>query len=125
MAQATVPVPVEDRTRNDRTKRAATILAWAGIVVLAVGFVIKYVLFYYRHYDAASWESYWPRRGWLLLHTSGGTVALLTGPWQFWTGLRQRSFEIHRRTPFVRIGSCHGCDRVNWPGGHGRGSLGF
>ena len=98
MAQATVPVPVEDRTRNDRTKRAATILAWAGIVVLAVGFVIKYVLFYYRHYDAASWESYWPRRGWLFLHTSGGTLALLTGPWQFWTGLRQRNLQIHRWT---------------------------
>jgi hypothetical protein len=98
MAQATVPVPVEDRTRSDRAKLAATILTWTGIVVLAVGFVIKYVLFYYRHYDAASWESYWPRRGWLFLHTSGGTLALLTGPWQFWTGLRQRNLQIHRWT---------------------------
>ncbi len=98
MAQATIPVPLGARTRSDRAKLTATILAWTGIVVLAVGFVIKYVLFYYRHYDAASWESYWPRRGWLFLHTSGGTLALLTGPWQFWTGLRQRNLQIHRWT---------------------------
>ena len=76
----------------------ATVLAWTGIVALAVGFVIKYVLFYYRHYDAASFESYWPRRVWLFLHINGGTLALLTGPWQFWTGLRQRNLQVHRWT---------------------------
>jgi uncharacterized membrane protein YozB (DUF420 family) len=72
--------------------------AWLGIVTLAVGFVIKYVLFYYRHYDAASFDTYWPRRTWLFLHINGGTLALLTGPWQFWTGLRQRHLQIHRWT---------------------------
>jgi len=77
---------------------AVTVLAWTGIVALAVGFVIKYVLFYYRHYDAASFDPYWLRRGWLFLHINGGTLALLMGPWQFWTGLRQRHLEIHRWT---------------------------
>ena len=74
------------------------VLTWLGIITLAVGFVIKYVVFYYRHYDAASFESYWPRRTWLFLHINGGTLALLTGPWQFWTGLRQRHLQIHRWT---------------------------
>jgi hypothetical protein len=26
------------------------------------------------------------------------TIALLTGPWQFWTGLRQRNLAVHRWT---------------------------
>lgn len=33
-----------------------------------------------------------------LMHINGGTIALLTGPWQFWTGLRQKSLAVHRWT---------------------------
>jgi len=98
MAHATITAPAEAKTLSSKTSSAATILAWAGIVSLAVGFVVKYVLFYYRHYDAASFDPYWPRRGWLFLHINGGTLALLTGPWQFWTGLRQKNLAIHRWT---------------------------
>ena len=98
MAHATISAPLGVATRSGKTKKAISIAAWAGIIALAVGFVIKYVLFYYRHYDATSFDSYWPRRTWLFLHINGGTLALLMGPWQFWTGLRQRHFHIHRWT---------------------------
>lgn len=60
MAQATLPIPGERRTVTSKARRAATILAWGAILALAVGFVIKYVLFYFRHYDAASFDPYWP-----------------------------------------------------------------
>jgi uncharacterized membrane protein YozB (DUF420 family) len=43
-------------------------------------------------------QEYWPKRGWLLLHITGGTLAVLTGPWQFWTGLRQKHIQVHRWT---------------------------
>lgn len=98
MAHATVSVPVGRQALSRKTRRAAIVLTWLGIVTLAVGFVSKYVFFYYRHYDAASFDHYWPRRTWLFLHINGGTLALLTGPWQFWTGLRQRHLQIHRWT---------------------------
>jgi len=98
MADATISAPTGVRTGSSKAKSTATVLAWTGIVALAVGFVIKYVLFYYRHYDAASFDPYWPRRGWLFLHINGGTLALLMGPWQFWSGLRQRHLAIHRWT---------------------------
>ena len=98
MAHATVSVPLGAKTVTSRAKQAAKALAWAGIVSLAVGFIFKYVLFYYRHYDAASLDTYWPRRFWLFLHINGGTLALLTGPWQFWTGLGRRNMQIHRWT---------------------------
>jgi hypothetical protein len=98
MAHATISAALGAQTATGRAKRAAKALAWAGIVSLAIGFVFKYVLFYYRHYDAAPFGTYWPRRFWLLLHINGGTLALLSGPWQFWTGLRRRSMQVHRWT---------------------------
>jgi Predicted membrane protein (DUF2306) len=98
MAHTTITAPRGVQTGTSRTKLTAAVLAWAGIVALAVGFVLKYVLFYYRHYDAASFDQYWPRRGWLFLHMNGGALALLTGPMQFWTGLRRRNLTFHRWT---------------------------
>jgi hypothetical protein len=98
MADATISAPSAAQTSSGTAQRAVSIVAWIGILSLALGFVIKYVLFYFRHYDAASFDSYWPRRLWLFLHISGGTVALLIGPLQFWTGLRQRNLTFHRWT---------------------------
>ncbi len=98
MADATISAPSAAQTSSGTVQRAVMIVAWIGILTLAVGFVIKYVLFYFRHYEAASFDSYWPRRPWLFLHISGGTVALLIGPLQFWTGLRQRNLTVHRWT---------------------------
>ena len=98
MAHATIPAPAGPYSIHNRAKSAAKILAWAGIVAAAVAFIFKYVLFYYRHYDPVSFDPYWPRRGWLFLHMDGGALALLTGPWQFWTGLRQRNLTVHRWT---------------------------
>lgn len=98
MAHATVLAPPGAQSGTGTAKRAATILAWFGILGLALLFIYKYVLFYYLHYDAASFDPYWPRRAWLFLHINGGSLALLMGPWQFWTGLRQRNLTIHRWT---------------------------
>lgn len=97
MAHASIPAALDARSTN-KLKLTAKAMAWAGIVTLAVLFVLKYVGFYYRHYDAASFDTYWPRRTWLFLHINGGTLALLTGPWQFWTGLRRRNMQVHRWT---------------------------
>lgn len=98
MAHATISAPLGARTGNQRAKQGAVILAWAGVVSLAVLFVLKYVFFYFRRYDPVSFDPYWPRRGWLFLHMNGGTLALLTGPMQFWTGLRRRNLVFHRWT---------------------------
>jgi predicted membrane protein DUF2306 len=98
MAHATISAPLGARTGNSKAKQFGIAIAWAAVVSLAVLFVLKYVLFYFRHYDAVSFDPYWPRRGWLFLHINGGALALLMGPWQFWTGLRKKSMIIHRWT---------------------------
>lgn len=108
MAHASISAPFE--TPAGKVKITVKALAWAAIVITAVGFVFKYVLFYYRHYGAASFDPYWPRRGWLFLHINGGALALLTGPMQFWTSLRQRNMTVHRWTGRIYLlgsGSWH------------------
>ncbi len=84
---------------------AAKLLASAAILVISVAFVLKYVFRYYVHYNEAAFTdpvrgaaNYWAMRGWLLVHMTGGVTALLTGPWQFWTGFRARYVRLHRWT---------------------------
>ncbi|HVP47184.1 MAG TPA: DUF2306 domain-containing protein [Bryobacteraceae bacterium] len=105
MSAATVPgsvIPVrKGRTLNFTIK----LLAWAAILAIAIAFVLKYVFRYYLNYNQAAFTdpnlgapNYWAMRGWLLMHITGGTVALLSGPWQFWTGFRARYARLHRWT---------------------------
>jgi len=47
--------------------------------------------------------TYWPRRGWLLIHIAGGLIALLTGPVQLWLGLHNVKMNVHRNLGFVYI----------------------
>jgi|SRR5215471_14325924 len=98
MAHATTPAPVGTRNETGKIAAAIKILASAAVVVLAVAFVFKYVFHYYLNYNEAGFDPYWSRRGWLLLHISGGMLALLTGPWQFWSGLRQKHLQVHAWT---------------------------
>jgi hypothetical protein len=84
--------------------KAFTILAWTALVIIAVAFILKYVFHYYLHYDVVAFAVYWPRRAGLLLHITGGMVALLTGPWQFFTGLTGRSMNVHRYTGRIFLG---------------------
>lgn len=76
-----------------------------AVVALAVGFVIRYVFRYYLNYNESAFTdpvrgapNFWAMRGWLLMHMSGSMVALLSGPWQFWTGFRKRYARLHRWT---------------------------
>jgi uncharacterized membrane protein len=46
---------------------------------------------------------YWPRRYVLLLHIVGGLTALLAGPFQLWSGLRQRVPRVHRVVGYCYI----------------------
>jgi uncharacterized membrane protein len=46
---------------------------------------------------------YWPHRMPLVLHIVGGVTALVTGPFQLWTGLRSRALRVHRITGYAYI----------------------
>jgi len=88
-ASITTPAP-------SQSIRIAKIVALGAVMLVALGFVSKYVFHYYLNYNPAAFDYFWPKRGWLMLHITGGMVALLTGPWQFSQRMRRRYLALHR-----------------------------
>ncbi len=90
------------QTKN-RLKTTIKIICFGSILAIAALFVCNYVFYYYLHYSEGGFTdpthgspNFWVMRLWLLMHITGGTVAILTGPWQFWTGFRAKYARIHR-----------------------------
>ncbi len=90
---------LEDRDPSNRGSwiTVLKILAWAGVILVGLRFWLKDAVPYFELSEAA-YGRFWSRWGWLLVHIIGGTVALLMGPFQFWTGLRRKHLRIHRWT---------------------------
>jgi hypothetical protein len=87
--------------RNHSTlfvRRAAGFLVAAFLVVLGARFFISDAIPFLTDISPDKFGRFWPRRAWLLTHIAGGSLALLVGPLQFWSGLRRRSMRIHRWT---------------------------
>jgi uncharacterized membrane protein len=105
MSTIAAPSRLATPERKRTSYLAAKLLGLAAILVIAIFFVRRYVFRYYLHYNQAAFTdpnlgepNFWALRGWLLMHMTGGMVALLTGPWQFWTGFRARFARLHRWT---------------------------
>lgn len=99
IAPGSVVAPGTRKTKN----LALKIVAFTALLTVVLAFVGKYVFRYYLHYNQAAFTdpaagaaNYWIMRGWLMMHITGGMVALLTGSWQFWTGFRVRYAQLHR-----------------------------
>ncbi len=80
-----------------RGVQALKLLAWGGIVFFALRFWLRDAVPYFEISETV-YQGYWPRWNWLLFHIVGGTLALLLGPFQFWTGLRRKHMQFHRWT---------------------------
>lgn len=76
--------------------RAVGLLVAAFLAVLGVRYLINDALPFISDVSPDKFGRYWPRRAWLLTHIAGSGLALLVGPFQFWSGLRRRSMLIHR-----------------------------
>jgi hypothetical protein len=104
MANAAVSNLAPISAGKGTVSKVLKILVWVAIVSIAVAFVKKYVFHYYLNYNPTAFDPYWPRRAGLLLHITGGMVALLTAPWQFFTGLTGKRMNVHRYTGRVFLG---------------------
>jgi len=105
MATVVAPNPMTSPAQRRTSNFTLKFVASAAILSAAAAFVLKYVFHYYLHYNQAAFTdplqgaaNYWTMRGWLLMHMTGGMLALLTGPFQFWTGFRTRYAKLHRIT---------------------------
>jgi len=84
---------------------AGKVVGFIALLAGALWFVWEYPMHYILHYNQATFTdpdagaaNYWRERLWLISHFTGGILALLVGPWQFWTGFRVRYARLHRLT---------------------------
>jgi len=73
-------------------------------VVTGGGFIVGFVFPYFRLTQDAL-GPYWPKRIWLLLHITAGTVALMLGPFAIWLGVARRRMNLHRNLGVAYIAS--------------------
>ena len=78
--------------------RAAGYLVAVFLVFLGARFFISNAIPFLTDISPDKFGRFWPRRAWLLTHIAGSGLALLVGPFQFWSGLRRRSMRVHRWT---------------------------
>jgi len=93
--------PADQERRNDPAtfgRRAAGFLVGVLLFALAARFVVTGAIPFLVDISPDHLGDLWPRRRWLVAHITGGSLALLIGPFQFWSGLRRRSMLIHRWT---------------------------
>jgi hypothetical protein len=77
--------------------------SWQVIASIGAGLMAMLAMWFFIDdalpYFAVTEESYgrfWHRTGWLLSHVVGGSLALLSGPVQLWSGISRRHLTLHR-----------------------------
>ena len=79
-----------------RDSHRLLILVLAALAAALVWFIVQ-KLHYVTDYSVGSYTQYfWPRRAGLILHLTGGVLAILTGLVQIWLGLTSRVSTLHR-----------------------------
>ena len=74
-----------------------TLIVITALLVAAMTWFVARTLHYLIDYSPTSYTGYfWPRRIGLVMHLSGGILALITGLTQIWLGLTHRTSGIHR-----------------------------
>ena len=91
--RALTPARAPSKISKDTLITAAILI----VVAVALRFLFHYAFPYFR-FDPKYFDYYWPHRIRLIFHISGGILALTCGPFQFWTGLRQRAMNFHMWT---------------------------
>lgn len=92
MTVATLNPAANATVRSRRGTAALLLLAGAIALVFFAAAALPYLLS--TSHNAATFAG---RRGWLLLHIAGGSVALFAGPLQIWLGVSERRMDLHRR----------------------------
>lgn len=79
----------------NKPKAWLLLFAWVFLIVFAGRFVINDALPYYG-FDEEDFGRFWIMKWPLIGHISGGLIALIIGPFQFWPAFRNRYLKIHR-----------------------------
>ena len=79
--------------RGSRPRGKYVIFGFVGLMIL---YVLVHNEYFLVDWKAAIWQHYQPFKWWLLPHGVAGACAILLGPMQFSTWLRQRYTKLHR-----------------------------
>ena len=91
-------------SRTVAIRSSSTTSVWSKMVLGAVFVVgLTFVAGFVSPYWSANSEAinqYLPRKGWLLMHVTTGTAAMLLGPFILGLGLGRRRMKLHRSLGF-------------------------
>jgi Predicted membrane protein (DUF2306) len=89
------PTILDPRAISAPSRRGTTaLLSVASLIAIAFFAFAALPYFMSSSYNASEYAG---RRGWLLVHIVGGTIALFSGPIQLWLGLADRRIDLHRK----------------------------
>lgn len=78
-------------------KLSIQFLLWAAIIASSIYFLWTDVYPYLLGYRSPSFgNTFFQNQFFVVVHLLGGTAALLTGPFQFWPGFREKNMRLHR-----------------------------
>ncbi|HMK03350.1 MAG TPA: DUF2306 domain-containing protein [Ferruginibacter sp.] len=79
------------------TRRLLAIIVWIAIIGFSIYFFMDNVIAYFYGYRSRLFgNSFFNNQVWVVLHLVGGSLALLLGPTQFWSFIRNRFLNFHR-----------------------------
>lgn len=80
-----------------KAKAAVSVLWWIAVIGFSLFFLWTDVFPYLQGYRSPSFGStFFRNQFFVVVHLVGGTAALLTGPFQFWPGFREKNMRLHR-----------------------------
>jgi uncharacterized membrane protein len=78
-------------------KQLSYYFSWAVIIALSLYFFMDNVVAFLFGYRSSNFgDSFFNNQLWVVMHLVGGTMALLLGPAQFWSFIRNRYLTFHR-----------------------------
>ena len=84
-----------DMSLYPKRKSYVTLVVTLFLIVFAGRFIIKDALPYFG-FEKETFGRYWNFKWQLIGHISGGLIALLIGPFQFWKAFRTKFMNAHR-----------------------------
>jgi uncharacterized membrane protein len=95
--------------RGTRKRAVRHLVKTAGVLLVAcevAGLTLWFLwteAFRYFDFNIATFGRFWQYRIWLTAHILGGTLALISGPFQLWTGWRRRALRFHRKLGWAYV----------------------
>ena len=78
--------------------RSTSSVIWLLILILLLIVALDFIIGELKYYSLSEnvLGRFWTVKWWLIGHLSGGVLALIIGPFQFWSHFRNRYLKVHR-----------------------------